>query len=116
MTVLTSGYPGAFPKESLNGVRYVRRGGRYSIYPRALVSQALGAHPADVVVDVQNGMPYLSPLVRRVPVINLVHHVHREQWPVVFGPRVSRFGWWLESASPAVYRRAMYVRSRLDAA
>lgn len=110
VTVLTSGYPGAFPTESLNGVRYVRRGGRYSIYPRALVSQALGAHPADVVVDVQNGMPYLSPLVRRVPVINLVHHVHREQWPVVFGPRVSRFGWWLESSlAPAVYRRAMYV-------
>lgn len=110
VTVLTSGYPGAFPTESLNGVRYVRRGGRYSIYPRALVSQALGAHPADVVVDVQNGVPYLSPLVRRVPVINLVHHVHREQWPVVFGPRVSRFGWWLESSlAPAVYRRATYV-------
>ena len=31
------------------------------------------------------------------PVVNLVHHVHREQWPVVFGPLVARVGWWLES-------------------
>ena len=64
----------------------------------------------DVVVDVQNGVPYLSPLATRTPVVNLVHHVHREQWPVVFGPRTARFGWWLESGSrPRVYRGTSYV-------
>lgn len=110
VTVLTAGYPGAMPDESINGVHYSRRGGRYSIYPRALMSQLVGAHRADVVIDVQNGVPYLSPLVRRGPVINLVHHVHREQWPVVFGPRVSRLGWWLESSlAPVVYRHTDYV-------
>ena len=41
------------------------------------------------------------PLVTRSPVVNLVHHVHREQWPVVFGPRTARFGWWLESQAGA---------------
>lgn len=110
VTVLTASYPGAYPDEVINQVRYVRRGGRYSIYPRALVSQILRAHSADVVIDVQNGVPYLSPLVRRGPVVNLVHHVHREQWPVVFGPQVSRAGWWLESRmAPAVYKRTEYV-------
>jgi glycosyltransferase involved in cell wall biosynthesis len=64
-----------------------------------------------VVVDVQNGMPFLSPWVRgRTPVVNLVHHVHREQWPVVFGPSLARLGWWLESRlAPRVYRRSRYV-------
>lgn len=110
VTVFTAGYPGALPDETVNGVRYLRRGGRYSVYPRATASQLIGALGADVVIDVQNGVPYLSPIVRRGPVINLVHHVHREQWPVVFGPRVSRLGWWLESTlAPSIYRRTDYV-------
>jgi glycosyltransferase involved in cell wall biosynthesis len=104
----TSSYPGALPDETVAGVRYVRRGGHYSIYPRALAATA-AARP-DVVVDVQNGVPYLSPLTARAPVVNLVHHVHREQWPVVFGPRAARTGWWVESRlGPAVYRRNRYV-------
>ena len=91
VTFRTAAYPGALPEETVAGVRYRRRGGHYSIYPRAFAANAAASH--DVVVDVQNGVPYLSPLVTRSPVVNLVHHVHREQWPVVFGPRTARFGW-----------------------
>ncbi len=108
VTFRTAAYPGAVPEEVVDGVRYVRRGGHYSMYPRALAATA-GARP-DVVVDVQNGVPYLSPLATRAPVVNLVHHVHREQWPVLFGPRVAAAGWWVESRlGPAVYRRTRYV-------
>ncbi|MEO6413746.1 MAG: glycosyltransferase family 4 protein [Pedococcus sp.] len=111
VTFRTAAYPGALPRETVDGVRYLRRGGRYSVYLRAIAAQAVGRHRADVVVDVQNGVPFLTPLVRSgTPVINLVHHVHREQWPVVFGPAVARLGWWLESrVAPAVYRRSRYV-------
>ncbi len=64
----------------------------------------------DVVVDVQNGVPFWAPLVARQPVVNVVHHVHRELWPEVFGPVRARFGWWLESwLAPRVYRRSRYV-------
>jgi glycosyltransferase involved in cell wall biosynthesis len=108
ITFRTAAYPGALPEETVCGVRYLRRGGHYSIYPRAFGANATSRH--DVVVDVQNGVPYLSPLVARSPVVNLVHHVHREQWPVVFGPRTARFGWWLESQlAPRVYGRTSYV-------
>lgn len=110
VTVRTAAYPGALPHEVVGGVRYLRRGGHYSIYLRALAANLLRRGRPDVVVDVQNGVPYLTPLVRRGPVVNLVHHVHREQWPVVFGPRTARLGWWLESRlAPAVYRRRRYV-------
>ena len=108
VTFRTAAYPGALPEETVSGVRYLRRGGHYSIYPRAFGANTTARH--DVVVDVQNGVPYLSPLVTRSPVVNLVHHVHREQWPVVFGPRTARLGWWLESElAPRVYRRTSYV-------
>jgi glycosyltransferase involved in cell wall biosynthesis len=108
VTFRTAAYPGALPEETLAGVHYRRRGGHYSIYPRAVLGRSQARH--DVVVDVQNGVPYLSPLVTTTPVVNLVHHVHREQWPLVFGPRSARFGWWLESqVAPVAYRRSSYV-------
>jgi glycosyltransferase involved in cell wall biosynthesis len=111
VTIRTAAYPGALSRETIDGVRYVRRGGRYTVYLRALAALATGRHHADVVVDVQNGVPFLSPLVcsgRRV--VNLVHHVHREQWRVVFGPQVARAGWFLESkVAPRVYARSRYV-------
>lgn len=110
VTIQTASYPGASPHEMVRGVRYHRSGGKYSIYPRALLATLLRRHRPDVVVDVQNGVPYLSPMVTSRPVINLVHHVHREQWPVVFGPRTARVGWWMESRlAPRVYRHSSYV-------
>ena len=106
----TAAYPGATVRETVNGVRYLRRGGRLGVYPAALVARVGQHFVPDVIVDVQNGVPYLSPLVGSTPVVNLVHHVHREQWPVVFGPRLSRAGWFLESrVAPAVYRGCAYV-------
>jgi glycosyltransferase involved in cell wall biosynthesis len=56
-------------------------------------------------------MPFLARLwARRIPVIVLVHHVHRRQWRIVFGPLRARVGWWLESTvAPRVNRGAPYV-------
>jgi glycosyltransferase involved in cell wall biosynthesis len=110
VTFRTAAYPGALHEETVNGVHYIRRGGRLSIYPVALLAQLIRRDRADVVVDVQNGVPYLTPLVRRGPVINLVHHIHREQWETLFPGHLARAGWWLESTvAPLVYRRRRYV-------
>lgn len=111
VTFRTAAYPGALPEEANEWVRYVRKGGHYSIYPRALGSQLTGCLRGDVVIDVQNGVPFLSPAARiGAPVINLVHHVHREQWSVAFPRRIGRFGWMLESkVAPRVYRQSPYV-------
>jgi glycosyltransferase involved in cell wall biosynthesis len=40
----------------------------------------------------------------------LVHHVHREQWPVVYPGLGGRVGWFLESrVAPRLYRGTQYV-------
>jgi glycosyltransferase involved in cell wall biosynthesis len=103
------------------GVRMVRRGGRRSVYLWAALTYVAGrlglgcltrrrfGRP-DVVVDVCNGVPFLSPLYSRLPVISLVHHVHREQWHVVLPGAQARLGWWIESRlGPRLYRRCRYV-------
>jgi glycosyltransferase involved in cell wall biosynthesis len=103
-------YPGAPVTEVVDGVRYVRRGGRYTVYLRTALGLLRRRRAWDIVVDVQNGVPFWAPLFTRAPVVNMTHHLHREQWQVIFGRRLGRVGWWLESrVAPAVYRRCRYV-------
>jgi glycosyltransferase involved in cell wall biosynthesis len=113
------------PAEEVNadGVRILRRGGRHTVYARAallyvagffgfgrLRRGAAGRARPDLIVDVCNGLPFLSPLWSRRQVVTLLHHVHREQWPVVLPPWAARLGWWIESSlAIRVYRRCRYV-------
>jgi glycosyltransferase involved in cell wall biosynthesis len=111
VTVFCAAHAAAPPDEVVDGIRYVRRGSKMSVYPagmRALRNGDLG--DPDVVVDVQNGLPFFSRLVFRKPVIVLVHHVHREQWPVVYPGFTGRVGWWIERRlAPRLYRRSQYI-------
>lgn len=124
VTLRTAGYPGAPRHEVIDGVRISRAGGRYTVYLRALAAMAaarvrlgpLRRVRPDVVVDTQNGLPFLARLAygRRVAV--LVHHCHREQWPVA-GPALGRIGWFVESTlSPWLHRRNQYVTVSLPSA
>ncbi|KAA8961779.1 glycosyltransferase family 4 protein [Mycobacterium sp.] len=124
VTLLTARYPGAPRSEVIDGVTISRAGGRYSVYVWALLAMAaarFGLGPLrrarpDVVVDTQNGLPFLARLIygRRVAV--LVHHCHREQWPVA-GPVLGRLGWFVESRlSPWLNRRNQYVTVSLPSA
>lgn len=107
------------------GVTLSRGGGRFSVYPRALAAILLGRlgggplgplRRPDVVVDTQNGVPFFARLVTTAPVVVLVHHIHREQWPVA-GWLVARIGWWIESwLSPRVHSASQYVTVSLPSA
>ena len=122
VTLLSAAHQGAPAEQELpSGVHILRRGGRHTVYLRAALTYltgGLGLGPLaagrrgrpDLIVDVCNGVPFLSPLYARCPTVVVVHHVHREQWPVVLGGWRGRFGWWLESrVAPRVYRRCRYV-------
>ena len=108
----------------VDGVTISRGGGPYSVYiwaGLAMVAARLRVGPLrrvrpDVVIDTQNGVPFLARLAfgRRVAV--LVHHCHREQWPVA-GRFVGRLGWLVESwLSPRMHRRNQYVTVSLPSA
>jgi len=110
VTVMSARYPGSLAEETVDRRHLLRRGGRFTVYPQGMRVAAAGRRRYDVVMDVQNGVPFWAPLVTRVPVVNVVHHVHREQWPEVFGPARARLGWWLESAAaPLAYRSSHYI-------
>jgi len=101
LTWVTAAYPGAASDEVVDGIRFIRRGGHLSVYlwvAWLFLSRSLDRRVGgiDGVLEVQNGMPFLSSWLTRARVTVLVHHVHREQWSVL-GPVLSRIGWLLES-------------------
>ncbi len=104
VTLRTARYPGSLRREVIDGVRISRAGGRYSVYVWALLAMGaarVGFGPLrrarpDVVVDTQNGLPFLARLIYGPRVAVLVHHCHREQWPVA-GRVLGRLGWLVES-------------------
>ena len=117
VTLRTARYEGAARKELVDGVRISRGGGPYTVYIRAglaMVAARVGLGPLrrcrpDVVIDSQNGLPFLARLAFGRRVILLVHHCHRDQWPVA-GRVLSRVGWFVESRlSPRLHRRNQYV-------
>ena len=111
VTILCAAHAAAPPDETVDGVRFLRRGTKLSVYKEgvsALARRELGR--VDAVVDVQNGLPFFTRIATRRPVIVLVHHVHREQWPVVYPGLSGRIGWWIEhSLAPRLYRTCQYV-------
>ena len=124
VTLRTARYRGAARREVVDGVRVSRGGGHYTVYiwaGLAMVAARVGLGPLrhvrpDVVIDSQNGLPFLARLAFGRRVILLVHHCHREQWPVA-GPILSRFGWFVESwLSPRLHRRNQYVTVSLPSA
>jgi len=111
VTMVCPRYRGSAQHENRDGIDILRIGGRLSVYllvPLMMLLRRLPRH--DVVVEVQNGVPFLAALYARTPVAILVHHVHREQWPILFPGPIARCGWWLESVlAPRVGRHSHYI-------
>jgi glycosyltransferase involved in cell wall biosynthesis len=98
VTIVCAAHDQAPADEVRDGVRFVRRGGKLTVYARGwwlAFRRSLGH--VDAYVDVQNGIPFFARLASRTPVIVLVHHVHREQWPVVYPGLAGKIGWAIES-------------------
>lgn len=75
----------------------IRSGGPYSQFLRAPLAYARNLRDCDVVVEVCNGMPFLTPLWARKPTICMVNHVHTDLWSIRFPPPLSTVGRFLES-------------------
>ena len=115
VTIFCAAHAAAPPEETRGGIRFVRRGTKLSVYAAGMRALRRGdldgpQGRTDLVVDVQNGLPFFSRMVTDAPVIVLIHHVHREQWPVVYPGLSGRIGWWIERRfAPRLYRREQYV-------
>jgi len=86
VTLLCGGSAGPRP------YRVVRAGGSLSQFVLAPLAYRHRLDDCDVVVEVCNGLPYLTPLWGRRPTICLVNHVHTDLWSLRYPPPLSTIG------------------------
>ena len=109
VSVVACSYPGAAPVERIGSLTLYRAGGRSTVFPRTILRQMRGLVPdADVVLEVVNGVTFLTPLWLRTPRVTLVHHIHRDHYVREMG-RAGRVAGFLLETLPL---RLLYRRSR----
>ena len=87
-------------------------GSRTTVFPRAAWAVRRGlAGDADVVLEVVNGITFLTPLWLRTPRVTLVHHIHRDHYVREMG-NAGRIAAFLLETLPL---RLLYRRSRVCA-
>ena len=79
------------------GYRVIDNGGTYTQFLRAPLAYWRRLRDADLVVEVCNGMPFLSPLWCKRPLICLVNHMHTDLWQLRFPGPVAAAGRFAES-------------------
>lgn len=111
VAMTTSSVAGAHPFMARDGYQITRRVGRYSIFPRTMISGLLGhLGKADGLVEIWNGMPFLSPIWARCPRVVFLHHVHGEMWKMVLPKGLAELGYQFEHrVAPPAYRRSRII-------
>ncbi len=98
---------GRSAEEVSEGVRIVRRGGRFSVYREARrFWRETGPSHFDLVIDAVNTRPFMTPrFVSGVPCVALIHQLCREIWWYEMPVPVALVGrFWLERWWLAAYR------------
>jgi len=111
VSMTTSSVPGGRRVVRRDGYRVIRRAGRYAVFPRSILSGAVGRiGTGDGVVEIWNGMPFFSPLWSRSPQITFLHHVHAEMWKMVLPRGLAELGHLVEyRIAPPAYRHSRIV-------
>ncbi len=111
VTLLCGAYPGCTQEEIKDGLRIVRRGGRLTVYGRAGFEYLIRlSRDCDVLLDIENGIPFFAPLYARKPTVVVVHHVHKEQFFVEAGFPLNWIAYVFETkVMPMVYRRCVFI-------
>lgn len=92
-----------------NGYEVIRRGSRYTVFPRTIMGELAGTMGRyDALVEIWNGVPWFSPIWRRRPGITFLHHVHGPMWDQILPGPLASFGRALEARiAPPFYRRGL---------
>ena len=99
------------PTARRDGYDVVRRGGRYTVFPRTVLAGLAGRlGDYDALVEIWNGVPWMSPIWCRRPRVTFLHHVHGPMWDQVLPAPLARFGRAVEvRLAPRFYRAGTVI-------
>lgn len=94
-----------------SGYTSVRSSGRFSVFvaaPIDILTSRLGKF--DAVVEIWNGMPFMTPLITRGPNIAFLHHQHGPLWDLALPKPFAMTGRFFErKVAPFFYKRTPIV-------
>ena len=113
VSLMTSSYPNALPKETVNGVEIIRLGNRYSVYlkVRSYYKAFLTDWP-DLIIDEMNTLPFASSFYSSQKNILLTYQLAREVWFYQIAFPFSLIGFLVES----LYLRLLAAKGRYELA
>jgi len=90
-----------------SGYTVIRQGGRFDVFARVIFRQLFRRTPGDTaILEIWNGVPFLSPLWAGHRRVVWVHHLHRHMWADVLPQPLATIGRVFESRiAPLAYRR-----------
>jgi glycosyltransferase involved in cell wall biosynthesis len=81
ITLFAASFEGCQPEETIDGVRVIRRGNKYSVYKKAREFYNQNKDSFDIVIDEVNTKPFDTPsFVHGKPIVALIHQLAREFW------------------------------------
>jgi glycosyltransferase involved in cell wall biosynthesis len=108
ITHRTSFAVGQPPVARRHGYDVVRRGSRYTVFPRGIGAELVHGGSYDALVEVWNGVPWMSPIWCHKPRITFLHHVHGPMWDQLLPGPMAWMGRAVESRlAPPFYRRTL---------
>ena len=98
-------------QDKIDGIEIFRAGGRFTVYLWAIFIYLLVLRKhCDVILDIENGIPFFTPLYSRKPNACLMLHVHQDQFLVEMGPLLGRIGRFSERyLIPIFYRNSKFI-------
>lgn len=107
VTLLVSGFAGAPPRATIDGMNVHRTGGRYSynVYAPGYYRKHLRNPGFDVFVEDLNKVPLFAPYWVKEPIALLVHHLFGTTAFQEASVPLATATWLLEQPIPAVYRK-----------
>jgi len=94
-----------------HGYHVIQRGGRFDVFPRVALRQAVRRRPADTAtIEIWNGVPWLGPVWAPRRRMVWMHHVHREMWAEALPRPFDAAGRTVETRlAPLLYRRSSFA-------
>jgi len=111
VTLFCSTYPGCKPEETIDGIRILRRGSRFTVYLHACWNYLtqLRREKFDVVIDDVNGVPFFTPLYVHKPRVTIIHHLINN---IFFKELKAPFSW-LAYAAEQVVMPVLYKNEKI---
>jgi len=107
VSMICGGWKNCKNKENVDGVEIIRVGSPMTLYALSPVAFFKMKEEPDIIIDVENGIPFFTQLfVRNKKIFLHIHHVHKGVWFKQLPLPLAIIGWFIETKiMPRVYQK-----------